>query len=72
MNKQSNEEPRLSFAEMLQSVLAAAIGIQSNAKRERDFRRGSASRYVVLGLLATIGFVVAVYAAVKLILALAL
>ena len=41
----SDEEPALTLKEMISSVLAAAIGVQSNARRERDFRRGSARPY---------------------------
>ena len=53
------------------SVLAAMLGVQSNKNRERDFRHGSARLYVMLGIAATILFVLTVYAAVKLILAVA-
>ena len=61
----------LSLRETLGSVLAAAIGVQSNQNRERDFRRGSARRYIVLGVLGTLVFVLTVYTAVRLILRLA-
>lgn len=64
-------EAPLSLRETLSSVLAAAIGVRSNHNRERDFRRGSARRYVFVGIAATLSFVLLVYAAVKLILALA-
>lgn len=57
--------------EMIGSVFAAAIGIQSNTRRERDFSRGSAHHYVALGLIGTLLFILAVYGAVRLILALA-
>jgi len=35
------------------SVLAAFFGVQSSANRERDFTRGKASHFILLGLLAT-------------------
>lgn len=57
--------------EAVRSVLAAMLGVQSNKNRERDFRHGSARLYVGLGIAATLLFVLAVYSAVKLILALA-
>ncbi len=36
------------------SVLAAFFGVQSSANRERDFTRGKASHFILLGLLATV------------------
>lgn len=36
------------------SVLAAFFGVQSSANRERDFSRGKASHFILLGLLATV------------------
>ena len=65
------ENGPLTLREMLGSLLAAAIGIQSNARRERDFRRGSARNAIVLGILGTLVFVLCVYAAVQIIIALA-
>lgn len=64
-------ETPLSLLETLGSVLAAAIGVRSNHNRERDFRRGSVHRYIFIGIAATLSFVLLVYAAVKLILAIA-
>ena len=71
MNDRQADDKPLSFREMLGSIFAAAIGVQSETKRERDFRRGSAPYYIVMGIAATILFVVVVYAGVKLVLALA-
>ena len=67
------KEPRrqLTFREMVSSIGAAAFGVQSAQNQARDFRHGSARRYVVAGLIATILFVLTVYGVVKLILALA-
>jgi len=36
------------------SVMAAFFGVQSSANRERDFTRGKASHFILLGLLATV------------------
>ncbi|MGR8921030.1 MAG: DUF2970 domain-containing protein [Gammaproteobacteria bacterium] len=57
--------------EVIGSVLAAGLGVQSTKNHERDFSRGSARRYVVFGLLGTLVFALCVYGAVRLILALA-
>lgn len=60
----------LTLLEMLQSVLAAAFGVQSNKNRSRDFSRGKPSHFILLGLLFTGLFVLALIALVYLALAL--
>ena len=52
------------------SVLAAMFGVQSNRNRERDFRHGKPAHFVLVGLVATLVFVVALWFAVKAIIAL--
>lgn len=42
------------------SVLSAAIGIQSGKNRERDFKHGKASSFVIAGVLFVVLFVLAV------------
>ena len=67
------KEPRrqLTFREMVSSIGSAAFGVQSERNRARDFRHGSAARYVVAGVIATILFVLMGYGVVRLILGLA-
>ena len=54
--------------QVIQSVLAAAIGVQSNANRERDFEQGSLTSYLIVGAIATVLFIVILLAIVSLIL----
>ncbi|MNY81277.1 hypothetical protein D3C86_2227590 [compost metagenome] len=56
---------------MLQSVLAAAFGVQSGKNRTRDFSRGKPSHFIMLGVLFTAIFVLVLFGLVKLILGLA-
>lgn len=63
-------EPPLTLREMLQSVLAAAFGVQSNKNRARDFGRGKPSHFIILGLLFTGLFVLVLFAVVRLVLGL--
>lgn len=49
----------------LGSVLASFAGVQSRKNRERDFTRGKASQFVIIGLLLTVAFVLTVWMAVK-------
>ena len=59
----------LTFLEMLGSTLSAALGVQSERNRERDFSRGKASHFILMGLGFTIVFVIIMVLIVKLVLA---
>lgn len=72
MDRQNDDNDKpLSFREMLQSVLAAAFGVQSGKNRARDFSRGKPSHFIALGLIFTALFVVVLFALVQLVLYLA-
>jgi hypothetical protein len=47
------------------------FGVQSSSKHEEDFARGDATTYIVVGLVATILFVLAVWGVVQLVVRLA-
>ena len=61
-----NSEP-MTLREVIGSVLAAGFGVQSQRNRERDFARGSAKQFVIVGLIATVLFASAIILLVKLI-----
>lgn len=61
-------KPTPTLKQVIQSVLAAAIGVQSNANRERDFEQGSLTSYLVVGAIATVLFIVILLTIVSLIL----
>lgn len=42
------------FRQLLHSVLAAALGVQSSQNRERDFSQGNPIYFLVLGALFTV------------------
>jgi len=54
--------------QVIQSVLAAAIGVQSQANRQRDFENGSLSSYLVVGAIATVLFILTLVTIVSFIL----
>ena len=56
------------LGQTLASVLAAMFGVQSSKNRERDFTRGRAGHFILIGLLATAGFVGLVILVVRLVL----
>ena len=68
--KKDDDTP-LTLWEMLQSILAAAIGVQSGKNRSRDFSRGKPSHFIILGVAFTLVFVLMIIAVVKLVLHLA-
>jgi len=48
------------------SVLSAAFGVQSSKNRERDFKYGKASTFIVAGIIFTVLLVLALYFVVRL------
>ncbi|AWT10175.1 MULTISPECIES: DUF2970 domain-containing protein [Stutzerimonas] len=65
------QEKNLTLRQMLGSVLAAALGVQSGKNRARDFRHGKPSHFIILGVGFTVLFVLIVLGVVKLVLYLA-
>lgn len=43
--------------QVIKSVLAAFIGVQSKENRELDFTEGKVSHYIVVGLIVTLLFI---------------
>lgn len=65
------QEKNLTLRQMLGSVLAAALGVQSGNNRARDFSHGKPSHFIILGVGFTVLFVLIVLGVVKLVLYLA-
>lgn len=64
------EEPALTWLQMVGSALAAAFGVQSSTNRHRDFRRGKAGPFILLGIVGTVLFVLLMWGIVQLVLSL--
>lgn len=45
------------ITQLIKSVLSAAMGIQSEANRRKEFEQGSLSSYVIAGVVFTVLFV---------------
>jgi hypothetical protein len=71
MDDDRDDDKPLTFRQMLHSVLAAALGVQSGRNRTRDFSRGKPSHFILLGVGFTVLFVLVLVGVVKLILHLA-
>ncbi|MGD7034721.1 DUF2970 domain-containing protein [Methylotuvimicrobium buryatense] len=42
---------------VIKSVFAAAVGVQSDKNRQRDFEHGNLSTYIIVGIIFTVLFV---------------
>ena len=62
------EDKSLNPLQVVASVFAAGLGIQSSKNRERDFRQGRAGTFIVAGIVFTLLFIGTVYAVVRLVL----
>jgi hypothetical protein len=70
MSQQDDKAPsqgRQSLASVFRSVSASMFGVQSSSRHEEDFVKGDATTYIVVGLVATILFVLAVWGVVQLV-----
>ena len=65
-SKNTDENPKL--GQIIGSVLSAAIGIQSSKNRERDFKHGKTSTFVIAGIIFVALFITTVFTVVKLVL----
>jgi hypothetical protein len=59
----------IGFWQLLSSTLAAFIGVQSNANRERDFKHGKISHFIAIGILFGLTFVLTIITVVKIVMA---
>lgn len=65
------QSQRQSLLSVIKSVSASMFGVQSSKQHEADFAEGSARAYVIVGLIATVVFVLAVWGVVKLVVSIA-
>ena len=63
MNEQ--EKKGTGFWSVVQSVFAAAIGVQSRANKERDFTQGNPIHFIAGGLIGTMLFIIMVWLIVQ-------
>lgn len=57
-NEEPDERPsKVTFWTIVRSTLAAAIGVQNRANRERDFEHGTPGAFIAAGIIFTVMFV---------------
>lgn len=61
----TESERPLTLWQVVASVLASFFGVQSSKNRERDFKRGKAAHFIVVGLITTALLVLTVVLVVK-------
>jgi len=64
MNEEDKQASQSLFS-VFRSVSASMFGVQSSRKHEEDFKHGSVGAYIVVGLVATLLFILGVWALVK-------
>jgi len=57
----NDERKGTGFWAVVQSVLAAGIGVQSKANKERDFKHGKPIHFIVGGIIGTLIFIICVW-----------
>ena len=66
----SQNKKQLTLFEVMQSIMAAAFGVQSSRKRDLDITHGKPSTFILAGLIFVLLFILILVGLVKLILAL--
>ena len=61
-----DQRRRPSFWQVIGSVLASFVGVQSQRNRARDFRHGKVWHYLVAGAAMTLLLILLIYGAVRL------
>lgn len=64
------QEKKLSIFQVFGSVISSFFGVQKNATRERDFTHGRARDFIVVGVVLTVVFILAVWGVVQLVMGL--
>lgn len=62
------EKKSLNPLQVISSVFAAGLGVQSSKNRERDFNQGRAGVFIAAGVIFTLGFIAVMVLIVQLVL----
>ncbi|MDD3762019.1 MAG: DUF2970 domain-containing protein [Nevskiales bacterium] len=55
----------VTLLDTIKSVSASFFGVQSSKNRERDFTKGKPIHFIIIGVVMTVLFILAVWTAVK-------
>jgi hypothetical protein len=62
------DEKSLNALQVVSSVMAAGLGVQSSKNRERDFKQGRLGVFIAAGIIFTLLFIGTVFTVVQLVL----
>ena len=65
------QKKSVGLRQVVGSVVASFVGVQKSENRERDFQHGRARDFILVGALATVVFVLALWGLVRLVMYLA-
>jgi hypothetical protein len=68
MSDPKRDDKPVTWWQVIGSTLAAAIGVQKRANRERDFSRGKPMQFIIAGIVFTALFVLIVALVVRVVL----
>ena len=60
MSKQPSNQQKSRLISVVKSILAAAIGVQTDKNRTRDFEQGSPLAFIIGGIVFTLLFIATV------------
>lgn len=64
----TDDQPSLNPMQVIASVFAAGLGVQSSKNRERDFKQGRIGVFVAAGIIFTLLFIAVMFTVVQLVL----
>ncbi len=67
----NDQEKEVGLFKVVLSVLAAMFGVQSSRNRERDFSRGRPAAYIIVGIIMTLLFILALWLVVSIVMSMA-
>ena len=65
---EDDEKSTMKPMQVISSVFAAGLGVQSSKNRERDFKQGRFGVFIAAGLIFTLLFIATVFGVVQLVL----
>jgi hypothetical protein len=65
---EDSKDGKMNALQVVGSVFAAGLGVQSSKNRERDFKQGRAGVFIAAGIVFTLLFIGAVITVVRLVL----
>ncbi len=68
MSNSSQNKQKPSLIALIKSILAAAIGVQSDKNRTRDFEQGNPLVFIIGGIVFTLLFIITIASVIGLVL----